>query len=202
MTYNSAIPLATDTPADNQLEIMTNFLLLNTFFGQDHIPFLNGSVNGTGFHEQVTLNAPLPAFPNAPPPNASLFSFVANNIAFLRYQNDITSVSQKALTGIKILAQNKEGVSFTTPWGMILSMGEVFDQTGSTVFQFPVPFTVRCFFLNVTTLAAQINPNIPIFSYGNILSPATFEAISYTPLVGHPNTFDKFFKSFYFAIGI
>jgi hypothetical protein len=40
-TYNPATPLPSDIPADSQDDFVTNFQLINQFFGQDHIPFGN-----------------------------------------------------------------------------------------------------------------------------------------------------------------
>lgn len=41
MTYNPQTPRGPDIPADDQDEFLSNFRLLNIFFGRDHIPFGN-----------------------------------------------------------------------------------------------------------------------------------------------------------------
>jgi hypothetical protein len=41
MTYSTNSPQATDIPADSQSEFLTDFQLLNSIFGVDHIPFGN-----------------------------------------------------------------------------------------------------------------------------------------------------------------
>lgn len=59
--YNPLIPLATDRLSTSQGQLKTNFTQLDTQFGVDHSNFNTGSGNGTGFHKQVTLPAPIAA---------------------------------------------------------------------------------------------------------------------------------------------
>ncbi len=53
MTYNPAIPQATDRFRDSQPEFLNNFTLLNTYFGIDHFTF--DALSNNGKHKQVTL---------------------------------------------------------------------------------------------------------------------------------------------------
>lgn len=52
MTYNPFIPLPPDLPSDSQGDILSNFNLINRFFGVDHVPFGNSI-------EAATLSNPI-----------------------------------------------------------------------------------------------------------------------------------------------
>ncbi len=47
MTYNPFIPAPLDLPSDSQGDILSNFNLINTFFGVDHVAFGNSIVAAT-----------------------------------------------------------------------------------------------------------------------------------------------------------
>ncbi len=47
MTYNPGTPQQFDIPAESQNDFVTNFSLINQFFGVDHIPFGNTVTNAT-----------------------------------------------------------------------------------------------------------------------------------------------------------
>lgn len=53
MSYLPLIPAATDDPSVSQSQIQTNFSLLNSVFGVDHVNYTAGSNNG--LHTKVTL---------------------------------------------------------------------------------------------------------------------------------------------------
>ena len=46
-SYNPRIPQPEDLPSDSQEDIVSNFQLLNQYFGRDHIPFGNSIENAT-----------------------------------------------------------------------------------------------------------------------------------------------------------
>lgn len=62
MSYNPAIPQATDRPSVSQGQILTNFNQINTQFGIEHNALVAGASNGK--HKYITLKqnpgAPLP----------------------------------------------------------------------------------------------------------------------------------------------
>lgn len=68
MTYNPNIPQGTDNISVSQGQILTNFTLLNSYYGRDHYAFTDGVY--PGYHQQVNL-------PNSNPPvvilNGALF---------------------------------------------------------------------------------------------------------------------------------
>jgi hypothetical protein len=53
MTYNPNIPQGTDNLSTSQGQMLTNFGLLNTYFGRDHFAFTDGT--NPGYHQQVNL---------------------------------------------------------------------------------------------------------------------------------------------------
>jgi hypothetical protein len=54
MSFNSAIPVATDPMLKSQLQTKTNFQAMNTVFGQNHMPF-TADPEFSGMHSVVTF---------------------------------------------------------------------------------------------------------------------------------------------------
>lgn len=121
MTYNPAIPQATDTISASQPPILTNFSQLDVLFGKDHVPYTFATQTARGRHLQVTFNALLIADPGLTKPIASLYTKgPVGGPAQLYFQNDTPAASVFQLTGLPFAASNILAVSsggFVTPGG-------------------------------------------------------------------------------------
>ena len=56
MSFNPAIPDASDLLSQSQLDLKTNFTQLNTIFAYDHVAFNDATVIDRGFHKKVQFN--------------------------------------------------------------------------------------------------------------------------------------------------
>lgn len=58
MTYNPFIPQPPDLPSDSQGDILSNFNLINNFFGVDHVPFGN-SIQAATQASPIVITSPI-----------------------------------------------------------------------------------------------------------------------------------------------
>lgn len=76
MTFNPAIPQATDLISNSQPQLLTNFGQLNTIFDEDHFTWNDGTDGGAdrGLHRQVTIPVPLVADPTVTGDDAQIYT--------------------------------------------------------------------------------------------------------------------------------
>lgn len=58
MTYNPFIPQPPDLPSDSQGDLLSNFGLINTFFGVDHVPFGN-TIQSATLTNPIVITSPI-----------------------------------------------------------------------------------------------------------------------------------------------
>ena len=104
MTFNPAIPQASDLISQSQPQILTNFSQLNTAFAVDHTAF--SVVSNQGQHKQVTIQAPLGSDPNQVSPIATVYTKTSpsTSTSDLYYQNGSLSSNVVQVTGGGITA--------------------------------------------------------------------------------------------------
>ena len=72
MTYQPNIPQDSTAPSQSASDFRTNFLALNTIFGEDHIEFNNAVSADRGEHKKVVFNNVIDD-PDEATPKASLY---------------------------------------------------------------------------------------------------------------------------------
>lgn len=200
-TYTPGVPQATDLPSDNQTEFLANFTLLNQFFGVDHVPFLNGTSNGNGFHKKITFTNPTTLNPDLFTPTgiASLYTQVSNPDTTrpqLHYQNLVGAAFVSQLTKCTIVSNGAGGFGFKSPWGWIINFGQVFCDGVSAVLNYPVPYTSQVYIILNTPI---YNPSIPALKAYTVNTSLTqFQSIAFLAVGINP----IFLKTFYLAIGV
>lgn len=94
MTYNST-PLANQTPAASQPQMLQNFLQIQQSYDVDHVDFTSGPPN-EGFHKKVTLAAAAaPGIPSNPVSVIYSSAGTASSVVqlFFRNQNSVYHLS-------------------------------------------------------------------------------------------------------------
>lgn len=127
MTYNAAIPQASDTISASQPPILTNFFELNTVFGIDHVKFDDATLANRGHHLKVTFNDVLGADPGLLAPACSLYTKATGAGNQLFFQNAVNIVQ---LTGSVLADSGNDGFGgsyqmFQTPWGIRCWVGQL-----------------------------------------------------------------------------
>jgi hypothetical protein len=153
MTYNAAIPQASDAISQSQPSLLTNFNQLDTLFNIDHIKFDDATVAKRGRHIKITFDAPLGAAPGLASPIASLYTAAVGGITELFFQNDVGAGDIYQMTNLAVTAPGNGGTAagslyvMDTPWGIRFYMGETnaFTSTTKTV-TFPVALTTAVYY--------------------------------------------------------
>jgi len=96
MTFNPAIPGATDLISQSQAQIQTNFSQADTAFGIDHTPF--STLANQGQHKQLTLIAPI-SNPNQAGNISSVYTKTSGTGVELFYQHGTANNGVSQLTG-------------------------------------------------------------------------------------------------------
>lgn len=200
-TYTPGVPLATDLPSENQTEFLSNFTLLNQFFGADHVPFLNGTANGNGFHKKITFSNPTAVNPDLFTPTgiSSLYTQVSNPNTTrpqLQFQNLVGAGFVSQMTKCKIISNGKGGFGFISPWGLIINFGQVFCDGASAVLDYPVPYTSAVYTIINTPIYNVTIPNLKAYTVDTSLTQ--FQSIAFIAVGINP----PFLKTFYMAIGV
>lgn len=105
MTFDPAIPQATDLLSNSQQDLLDNFSQLNTQFGIDHTAFNTGSGNGDGFHKKVTFpSAPVIAAPAGT--KSIVYPKAVSAIQELHFQN---STKEIQITDSGLTASSGQG---------------------------------------------------------------------------------------------
>ena len=85
LSYSTTIPAANNDPADDQLQMQTNFASINTLIGVDHVQFASGAY---GTHDQVTFSSEnTPSTPTDPVSVLYTAAGTASSVANLLYVN-------------------------------------------------------------------------------------------------------------------
>lgn len=101
MTFNPAIPAATDLISQSQAQIQTNFSQADTAFAVDHTAF--SVLANQGQHKQVSLIAPI-SNPNQAGNIASVYTKTSGAGVELFYQHGTANLGVSQLTGGGITA--------------------------------------------------------------------------------------------------
>jgi hypothetical protein len=103
MTFQPAIPLASDFISISQGDLKNNFGALSTAWNVDHVDF---NATGAGDHLKVTLKAPLTLNPDKATPIASIYTKASptTTTSDLYYQDGALASNVKQLTGGGITA--------------------------------------------------------------------------------------------------
>lgn len=270
MTYNPSIPRPPDIPANSQAQFLSNFELLNQYFGIDHVPFGNAvtaatladpcqltspnhglstgntvtlgnfkgispefmispwSVNGNtytitvidandftlngvdttsflpylsgsgayssssipyGQHIQNTFPMVQGTSPGFTAPSgayytksvdgtsqASVYPEGTTNLAQLFFTNGPPLTATKQLTSATLTATTA-GRGFTTPWGFIVNLGQLWVTSNGQNFTFPVPYTNMNSVAVITTTTVLVSTN-PNFTGSAVASLSTFNVFS------------------------
>lgn len=157
-SYNPACPAPSDIPRDSQDEFLMNFTTLNSLYSTDHLPFTNNNILTNGMHTQIHFEKNLNP-PNELPNRSSWFSNTPNGAIDSFYQNTSSPSNLDNLTN-NILTLDRGRTGFTTPWGPIInqtySTGVSLTTTANTPIPFPIPFSSKVFFVNVTLALSSV----------------------------------------------
>ena len=166
MSYNPAIPAASDTPSVSQGQMQTNFNLANTYFSTDHIAF--NAASDQGEHQQVTLNSPI-ADPGLADPKCSLYLKTVgldSELFFEKFDNTAAANLVQQMTNLPVATAagagwNSRGI--TTPWGIIINWG-TYNTVGTSV---AITFAVTFVGTPIVTLGREDNvvPTTKYVSY-------------------------------------
>lgn len=156
MTYNPAIPQATDIPAQSQADMLTNFSQLNTIFDVDHVPYNDATAANRGKHDKSTYVEITPD-PTTVANEIALYSKEAATVSelFLRREGNGNVIQMSVGTPIAGTA----GSTFL-PGGLIMKWGQK-TLSGTTAA------------VNFTTLAIG---NFPNNMYGATVTPISASA--------------------------
>ncbi len=159
MTYNAAIPQATNLISNSQAQILANFSSLNSIFGGsspttggDHDGFNNGTGNGSGMHNQVTFtaNQSAPSLTrNTITGVCGLYVNLSNSISQLFFQN---ATQNFQLTGLPLVTgtSGATGYGITTPWGLIMNFGVATVNIAGSVIKYQIPFSTATLLILTT----------------------------------------------------
>lgn len=186
MTYNPNIPQSGDKQDQSQPQILTNFTQANTVFGNEHVPFDDGTAANRGKHTAARFVE-----------QSSDPSTAANEMAF--YTKAVSSVSQfffrdessgtiRQVTGLIPSTSVSGSRTILLPSGLRLNFGSVtIGSVGGTAITFHTPFTSDVFFVVATQRGGKS------------------EAISVTNITVNGFTgrsFSSSLPTYYFSMGI
>jgi hypothetical protein len=165
MTYNPAIPQASDTISASQPPILTNFYELNNVFGADHVKFDNATQASRGRHLKVTFNDVLGADPGLIAPACSLYTKATGGGNQLFFQNALT-IAQ--LTGLPVTAWANGGsaggaanYTIDTPWGIRIYCGETASKnSGIFTVTFPAALTAIYYYAATASNTSTPMPSV------------------------------------------
>lgn len=197
-SYIPNTPIATNDPADDQPNMLTNFQSIGAWTEVDHIGF---NVANGGYHKQITFNDVAPAaVPGTPvsvlftnnqdglgtalPNNFSELFFYTGNNAASKNQYYIAQTSNLPVTGT-------EGSTLVT-CGIILKWGVITNppSTSSRALTFKSAFPNNCYSVQVT----------PDFTSTSAVRSATVSLVSNTGFTVY-TTSSAFTSIYWFAVG-
>ena len=191
MTFNAAIPAATDLISQSQSQIQTNFSQSNTAFGIDHTAF--DVVSNQGKHKKSTY-VEQAADPATSANEVALYSkdLAAVSTLFLRKESNGTVVQMSGQDPTAAAA----GSTFL-PGGIIMKWGTVSAATANPI-TFASAFPNNCW----SVVAQPINSNAAtvandyVYIYSVTTSGFSATGVRRTSLVANTS-----FNYFYIAVG-
>ncbi len=174
VTYNNAIPKATDFPSNSQSQLLANFAYLvpgtpnSTGLSKDHNMLLTNSA-GDGMHLQTTFatNQTTPGFTSGV---SVLYANTANTASQLFYNNGAGNVQLTAIkASVPTLATS--GCTFL-PGGLLLQWGTTGLLANGAVTMFPVPFSVAPYNVQISATGSAASGSI--YVSGQVAASWTF----------------------------
>jgi len=113
MTYNPSTPQSTEDPKVSQGYFLSNFGLLNTNFGVNHIQYTSSQTRG--FHTKLYFPTGLTTDPNLVTPSSSLYPKFVGALSQLFYQNGALGTNVSQLTGIPVANRYIQAITKANP---------------------------------------------------------------------------------------
>lgn len=153
MTYNPAIPQATDLISQSQAQIQTNFSQVDLIFDVDHVTFDNVSVASRGKHRKVDFIRI--AAPGSLATEAVVYQKAASGNSELFMQRDNVGTEIQLTSGTPVVASNGStflpGLSTAVlgqRWGQFTFSGT------STTINYTTAFSASTFGVVITPINA------------------------------------------------
>lgn len=196
MSFNAAIPQATDPRAQSAIQMKANFQAINSVFSVNHVPINGDPVNGyaEGQHVVLTLR-PQGADPITSADEVAIYNKLVTGVPELFYApNNAQTPIQLTRDSIDTTTANSKYTfiagPFTVYGGKISNPtnGQVVNLSPSTTLLYVGLVIDRLIFTSPTSTFAACATGI----VGNSFT------ISYTTTITNPNQLDVY----YFAIGV